>query len=240
MCQVLGGIEMKQNNRKWWLSFFVVVLSLSVTIHTSFLSRKVVQVATYYSWGSRGNTVREIQRRLKDWGYYYGNVDGIYGYQTWEAVRRFQRKHGLKVDGIAGKNTLEKIGISTYSSTQQASTDANRNVYLLAAAIYGEARGEPYVGQVAVGAVILNRVKHASFPNTIAGVVYQPGAFDAVTDGQINLNPDETAKKAARDALNGWDPTSGCIYYWNPATATSKWIWSRTIITQIGRHVFAK
>lgn len=191
---------------------------------------------TVYSWGARGETVREIQRRLKNWGYYDGSVDGIYGYGTWAAVRKFQQKNGLKVDGVAGTSTLQALGIPTGSSQSSDS----RNVYLLAAAIYGEARGEPYTGQVAVGAVILNRVRHTSFPNTIAGVIYQPGAFDAVRDGQINLTPNETAYKAARDALNGWDPTGGCIYYWNPATATSKWIWSRPIITQIGKHVFAK
>lgn len=189
-----------------------------------------------YSWGARGETVREIQRRLKNWGYYDGSVDGIYGYGTWAAVRKFQQKNGLKVDGVAGTSTLQALGIPTGSSQSSDS----RNVYLLAAAIYGEARGEPYTGQVAVGAVILNRVRHTSFPNTIAGVIYQPGAFDAVRDGQINLTPNETAYKAASDALNGWDPTGGCIYYWNPATATSKWIWSRPIITQIGKHVFAK
>jgi len=237
---VLGGVNMKQGNKKWWFSICIMLLSVSIASYTYFLSQETIQVSTYYSWGSRGDTVREIQRRLKAWGYYEGNVDGIYGYRTWQAVRKFQQKHGLKVDGIAGRNTLEKIGISSYQATQAVSTDANRNVYLLAAAIYGESRGEPYVGQVAVGAVVLNRVRHASFPNSIAGVVYQPGAFDAVRDGQINLTPDETAKKAARDALNGWDPTGGCIYYWNPATATSKWIWSRPIVTQIGRHVFAK
>lgn len=192
-----------------------------------------------YSWGARGETVREIQRRLRNWGYYNGSVDGIYGYGTWSAVRSFQQKNGLKVDGVTGTGTLQALGIST-GTTQSTQTSDSRNVYLLAAAIHGEARGEPYTGQVAVGAVVLNRVRHSSFPNSIAGVVYQPGAFDAVKDGQINLTPNETSYKAARDALNGWDPSGGCIYYWNPVTATSKWIWSRPIITQIGKHVFAK
>jgi N-acetylmuramoyl-L-alanine amidase len=192
-----------------------------------------------YSWGARGETVREIQRRLKNWGYYNGSVDGVYGYGTWSAVRKFQQKNGLKVDGVTGRGTLQALGISAGGSQSTQSAD-NKNVYLLAAAIHGEARGEPYTGQVAVGGVILNRVRHSSFPNSIAGVVYQPGAFDAVQDGQINLAPNESSYKAARDALNGWDPSGGAIYYWNPATATSKWIWSRPIIKQIGKHVFAK
>ena len=189
-----------------------------------------------YSWGARGETVREIQRRLKNWGYYNGSVDGIYGYGTWSAVKKFQQKNGLKADGVTGAATLQALGIPT----GQSQTSWERNLYLLAAAIHGEARGEPYEGKVAVGAVIMNRVRHSSFPNTIAGVIYQPGAFDAVADGQINLTPDDSAFKAARDALNGWDPTGGAIYYWNPATATSSWVWSRPIIKQIGKHVFAK
>lgn len=192
-----------------------------------------------YSWGARGEVVREIQRRLQQWGFYTGTVDGVYGARTWNAVRDFQRRHGLTVDGVAGRATLEKMGIPV--RTQATATGSHdRDIYLMAAAINGEARGEPYLGQVAVGAVILNRVRHSSFPNTIAGVIYQPGAFDAVRDGQINLAPQESTFRAARDAMNGWDPTGGCIYYWNPVTATSRWIWSRPILKQIGKHVFAK
>ena len=174
---------------------------------------------------------------MKNWGYYKGNIDGIYGYQTYQAVRLFQQKNGLKVDGIAGPETLAALGLPTGKSTSQTS---NKDLNLLARVIYAEARGDPYVGQVAIGAVVLNRVRDSRFPKTIAGVIYQPGAFTAVADGQINLEPNETAYKAARDALNGWDPTYGCVYYWNPATATSKWVWSRPIVTQIGKHVFAK
>jgi len=158
-----------------------------------------------YSWGSRGETVREIQRRLKNWGYYKGNIDGVYGYGTWSAVRGFQRKNGITVDGVTGSATLAALGIPT----GHTASEGNKNVHLLAAAIHGEARGEPYTGKVAVGAVILNRVRHSSFPNSIAGVIYQPGAFDAVKDGQINLTPDEGSIKAAKDALNGWDPSGG-------------------------------
>ena len=116
------------------------------------------------------------------------------------------------------------------------------DMQLLARAINGEARGEGYEGQVAVGAVIINRTKNSAFPKTISGVIYQPGAFTAVTDGQINvpLESGSQVLKAARDAINGFDPTNGCIYYWNPATATSKWIWSRQVVKKIGKHYFAK
>ena len=149
---------------------------------------------------------------MKRWGYYSGNVDGIYGSQTVNAVKYFQRKNGLTQDGIAGPATLKAMGIYS-SSSSSSSTSNSSNVNLLARLIYGEARGEPYTGQVAVGAVVLNRVKSSSFPNTIAGVIYQSGAFDVVSDGQINLTPNSTAKKAAQDALNGWDPSYGAIYY---------------------------
>ncbi len=184
--------------------------------------------------GSTGSEVTKIQTRLKNWGYYKGAVDGKYGAATQKAVKEFQRKNGLTVDGIAGSSTLNAMGISSSSG----STASNNDVYLLARAINGEARGEPYSGQVAVGAVILNRVKHPSFPNTVAGVIYQPGAFTAVDDGQIDAAMTSSCERAARDALNGWDPTGGAIYYYNPVTATNKWIRSRPIILTIGKHVF--
>lgn len=179
--------------------------------------------------------IKTVQQKLKNWGYYTGSVDGIYGTKTKSAVKSFQRKNGLAVDGIVGKQTAKALGMNLSSTTTQTSSDK----YLLAKAIYGEARGEPYNGQVAVAAVILNRVKNPNFPNTIAGVIYQKGAFTAVDDGQINLTPNDTALRAAQDALNGWDPTYGCIYYFNPATATSKWIWSRKQVITIGKHIFA-
>ena len=190
-------------------------------------------------YGSRGSEVTAIQKKLKNWGYYTGSIDGIYGSKTVTAVKKFQSKNGLTVDGIAGTNTLKAMGINNTDNTNNSSSNST-NLNLLSRLVYSEARGEPYKGQVAVAAVVLNRVASSSFPNTISGVIYQSGSFDAVSDGQINLNPDSTAKKAAQDALNGWDPTSGCIYYFNPATATSKWIWSRPQIVKIGKHIFCK
>ena len=182
---------------------------------------------------------KTVQTKLKRWGYYKGNIDGIYGPKTKEAVKYFQRKNGLSADGIVGPKTAAALGMSLSSSSTSSSSQSSSDLYLLAKCVYAEARGEPYEGQVAVAAVILNRVKSASFPNTIAGVIYQPYAFTAVSDGQINLTPNDTAYKAAQDALNGWDPTYGCLYYYNPATATSSWIWSRKTVVTIGKHVFA-
>lgn len=191
-------------------------------------------------YGSRGEEVRTIQTKLKRWGYYSGNIDGIYGSQTQSAVRWFQSKNGLSVDGIAGPKTLAAMGIFNSSTNSGSSATNSNDLNLLARLVYGEARGEPYSGQVAVAAVVLNRVRSSSFPNTIAGVIYQSGAFDVVKDGQINLAPDSTAKKAAQDALNGWDPSYGAIYYFNPKTATNKWIWSRPATVTIGNHRFCK
>lgn len=197
--------------------------------------------ATVY-WGSRGAEVRSVQTKLKQWGYYDGAVDGVFGQDTYDAVVRFQRKNGLAVDGVAGPATLAAMGISSGSAvaaSTSSSSSYSSDVELLARLIYGEARGEPYVGMVAVGAVVLNRVKSSQFPNTIAGVIYQSGAFDAVSDGQINMTPNEQSRRAARDAMNGWDPTGGCLYYYNPSTATSSWIWSREVRLTIGDHSFA-
>ena len=190
-------------------------------------------------YGTRGEEVKQIQTKLKRWGYYSGEVAGIYGSKTLSAVKYFQRKNGLTVDGIAGPATLKALGI-TSSSNSSGSSSSNSNLYLLSKVVYSEARGEPYKGQVAVAAVVLNRMSSSKFPNTMAGVVYQEGAFTAVADGQINLEPDATARKAAQDAINGWDPTSGCIYYFNPNTATSSWIWSRPQVITIGKHIFCK
>ena len=219
------------------LIFTLLITLLSSVIFLYITNKNEVEALSKY--GSRGEEVRQIQEKLKRWGYYNGNVDGIYGSQTLEAVKYFQRKNGLTVDGIAGPATLKAMGIFNSNNSSSSSSNSS-DVNLLARIIYGEARGEPYSGQVAVGAVVLNRVKSSSFPNTISGVIYQSGAFDAVRDGQINLSPDSTAKKAAQDALNGWDPSYGAIYYFNPSTATNKWIWSRPMTVTIGRHRFCK
>ena len=218
---------------------FIAIMLLVVTFITT-LAMQNNEVLSLSKYGSRGSEVSTIQEKLKRWGYYTGNVDGIYGSLTVAAVKKFQQKNGLTVDGIAGTQTLTAMGITSSSSSGGSSTNNSSNVNLLARVIYGEARGEPYTGQVAVGAVIMNRVRSSKFPNTIAGVVYQSGAFDAVADGQVNLNPDSTAKKAAQDALNGWDPSYGAIYYFNPNTATNKWIWSRPLTVTIGKHRFCK
>ncbi len=218
-----------------------ILLSATIAIAILIMAYKNNNsVEALSKYGSRGSEVSQIQTKLKRWGYYNGNVDGIYGTQTVNAVKYFQRKNGLAVDGIAGPATLKAMGIYTSSTTSSGGASNSSNVNLLARLIYGEARGEPYTGQVAVGAVVMNRVKSSSFPNSISGVIYQSGSFDAVRDGQINLSPDATAKKAAQDAINGWDPSYGAIYYFNPSTATNKWIWSRPMTITIGRHRFCK
>lgn len=192
--------------------------------------------AVAYRQGSSGSTVTTIQTKLKRWGYYTGAVDGIYGSDTVKAVRLFQARNGLTVDGVAGKATLAAMGISAGSSA--TSTHSTGDVSLLAKVISAEARGEPYAGQVAVGAVILNRIRHPAFPGSVSGVVYEPGAFSCMDDGQIDKPVADSAYRAARDAMNGSDPSGGAIYYFNPATATSAWIWSRPLITVIGKHRF--
>lgn len=213
--------------KKIFFIIAIIICLISVSIGVFATSRR----------GSSGSEVRQIQEKLKRWGYYNGSVDGIYGSKTEAAVKKFQRANGLTADGIAGKNTLAAMGINSNSSSgSSGSNDLN----LLSKVVYSEARGEPYVGQVAVAAVVLNRISSSSFPNSMSGVVYQAGAFDAVSDGQINLTPNATARKAAQDAINGWDPTYGAIYYFNPATATSKWIWSRPQVLTIGKHIFCK
>ncbi len=198
-----------------------------------------VAYAAVLQQGSKGADVKTLQQKLKNWGYYTGAVDGVFGAKTKQAVISFQKKNNLKADGIVGAKTLAALGMKL-SSVGSSSGSSSSDEYLLAKLIYGEARGESYVGQVAVGAVVMNRIKSSSFPNTMSGVIYQSYAFTAVADGQINLTPNETAKKAAKDAMNGWDPTYGAIYYYNPKTATSSWIFSRQTTITIGNHVFAK
>ena len=216
----------------------VIMLLMFIFLFAIVLTSEVTTEETLSRFGSSGSEVRNIQTKLKNWGYYTGSVDGVYGSRTVAAVKSFQRNNGLTADGIAGTQTLAAMGISSGRSSNTGTNSAN--IDLLARAIHGEARGEPYTGMVAVGAVILNRVDSPNFPSTVAGVVYQKGAFDAVSDGQINLTPNEQSYNAARDAMNGWDPTGGAIYYFNPATATNKWIWSRPLTITIGKHRFCK
>lgn len=209
----------------------ILLITFSIPIYNYAVSK----------YGSSGEEVRKIQQKLKSWGYYTGNVDGVYGSKTFEAVKKFQKKNNLTVDGIAGEKTLSALGITSSGNSSGGSTSSNNtDLNLLSRLVYGEARGEQYTGMVAVAATVLNRVSDSRFPNTIAGVIYQSGAYTCVSDGQINLSPNAQAKKAAQDAINGWDPTSGCIYYFNPSTATSKWIWSRPQVLTIGKHIFCK
>ena len=224
-------IIMDRRRLSWSLALLFAVNVIVIMFAQSLPSAK----AAVYKQGSTGNTVSQIQTKLKNWGYYSGGVDGIYGSATEAAVKAFQRKNGLTVDGKAGPQTLQAMGISTGGS---ASNSNSGDVALLARLISAEARGEPYNGQVAVGAVVLNRMKHPSFPNTMSGVIYQPGAFSCLSDGQFNQPVADSAYRAARDALNGWDPSGGAVYYFNPATATSKWIWSRPLLITIGKHRF--
>lgn len=214
-------------------SLRVIVLSL-LLVSLLALSASASVVA----WGSRGSQVSLVQQKLKQYGYYDGAVDGVFGKETYNAVVWFQEKNGLKADGAVGPSTAAALGI-TFTGTVSASTYQESEVRILARLVSGEARGEPYVGQVAVAAVVLNRVKSPAFPNTISGVIFQTGAFDAVWDGQFDMEPTENSIRAARDALNGWDPTGGCLYYYNPSTATNSWIWTRQVQLTIGKHAFA-
>ena len=211
----------------------LLIISLSgITYYISLYSDNITVISQQ---GSRGNEVRQIQKKLKQLGYYKGNIDGLYGSDTKKAVISFQKNCGLTADGIAGPKTLLYLGLTSSSSSGSFSSN---EIYLLAKVIEAEARGESYTGQVAVGAVILNRVDHASFPDSVSGVVYQSGAFDCVYDSNWSVEPSATSKKAANDAINGWDPTGGAIYYYNPSKTSNQWIRSRPVITVIGNHNF--
>lgn len=210
------------------MKYIKIIISLILVICIFSLSAFALS-----KFGSRSDEVVQIQTKLKRWGYYDGEIDGIFGSATKKAVISFQKKNGLVADGIAGKKTLEAMGIFSNGSGNSSS-----NYDLLARIISAEARGEPYMGQVAVGAVILNRIEHPSFPDTMSGVIYQKGAFSCLDDGQFYEPVSESAYKAATDALNGLDPSGGAIYYYNPKKATSKWIFSRPVITTIGNHRF--
>lgn len=222
----------------------LVALLMALITLVCLLAVVITADAAVVKVGSSGQTVKTIQTKLKRWGYYKGSVDGVYGSQTKSAVQYFQRKNGLTADGIVGSATAKAMGISlsgsssASSGTTTANKVSNSDLYLLSCCVYGEARGESYTGKVAVAAVILNRVASSAFPNTVSGVIYQKGAFTCVSDGQINLGTNDECTRAAQDALNGWDPSGGALYYFNPATATSKWIWSRPQIITIGKHIF--
>ncbi len=206
------------------------ILILSLSISGVFALSKI---------GSRSDEVRQIQTALKNRGYFDSKVDGIFGTLTKKAVERFQKDNNLKVDGIVGKNTLKALGISNGDNDYYGGYNSS-DFELLARIISAEARGEPYIGQVAVGAVVLNRIEHPSFPDTLSAVVYQKGAFSCLDDGQFYEPIADSCYSAARDAINGVDPSGGAIYYYNPVTATNKWIQSRKIITTIGKHRFCE
>jgi N-acetylmuramoyl-L-alanine amidase len=264
--------------------FFLSLLCLCFTL--SFQNEKSEAFSSQViEHGSMGDDVIELQARLQYIGFYHGTIDGVFGWKTYWALRNFQYEYGMKVDGLAGKTTKDKlVSVSKYNksyvkkniqqgneftyyggtplnqqvkkksaspSTKSAKKNpASKNINhlpdgfsqsdinLMANAVFGEARGEPFVGQVAVAAVILNRVDSPKFPNNVSGVIFQPGAFTAVSDGQIWLTPNKEAKEAVMDAINGWDPSYGALYYFNPDTATSSWIWGRPQIETIGNHIF--
>ena len=222
----------------------VVALLLVVAAVVAVAVALPVANAAVIKVGSRGTTVKTIQTKLKRWGYYKGGIDGIFGNQTRDAVKYFQRRNGLTADGIVGSATARAMGITLKGSSSGSSGNvsagniSNNDLYLLRCCVYGEARGESYTGKVAVAAVVLNRLDSSKFPNSISGVIYQKGAFTCVDDGQINLGTNDECTRAAQDALNGWDPTGGALYYFNPKTATSKWIWSRPQLVTIGKHIF--
>ena len=210
---------------------FVILLTLAMLLSVCGIS-----AAGLSKIGSRSEEVRAVQQALKEKGYYNYTVDGIFGTRTRSAVISFQRDNGLQQDGIAGEKTLKALGVSTSGSSYGGYSSSDYD--LLARIISAEARGESYLGQVAVGAVILNRIEHPSFPDTLSGVIYQKGAFSCLNDGQFYESVADSAYSAARDAINGLDPSGGAIYYYNPSTATSKWIFSRPVITTIGNHRF--
>lgn len=226
-------------------SFISILLILTLIFSASYLVRENYSenhgaISTLSKLGSRGEEVRKIQKKLKELGYYSGSVDGIYGSGTQKAVKDFQKNCGITADGIAGAKTLKFLGLSSTSSNSSTGSYSQSDVTLLAKLIAAEARGESYKGQVAVGAVVLNRVEHSSFPDTIAGVIYQKGAFSCVNDSNWNVAPNETSIKAARDCINGWDPSGGAIYYYNPNKTSNAFMHSRPVITVIGNHRFCK
>lgn len=217
---------------------FAIIICIASVVKINADNKEAQEVLS--KLGSRGDEVRRIQNKLKALGFFEGAVDGIYGVKTQRAVRQFQKSVGITADGIAGQKTLLYMGLGSGGSSSNTGGFSSSDVYLLAKVIAAEARGESYTGQVAVGAVVLNRVDSSSFPDTVSGVVYQKGAFSAVTDSNWSVSPDNTSRKAAQDAINGWDPSGGALYYYNPAKTSNKWIRTRPVITTIGKHLFCK
>ncbi len=218
----------------------ILILIISLLFCGSLCTGLKLNIENYISAiskiGSKGEDVKKIQNKLKEKGYYNGSTDGVFGAKTKNAVIKFQKDKGLTQDGIVGSKTLKALGI--FGQNNQTGKYSDSDINLLAKIITAESRGEPYSGQVAVGAVILNRVEHPSFPDTLAGVIYQPGAFSCLQDGQINAKTEDSCKKAARDAMNGTDPTGGAIYYYNPAKTSNSFMWSRPVLITIGKHKF--
>jgi N-acetylmuramoyl-L-alanine amidase len=231
-----------------WVGILALTLTIFVglTPETSYSFGK-----TTLKIGSTHSDVYELQGRLSYLGFYKGKIDGQFGNQTYWAVRNFQYKFGMQVDGVVGaktklmlwkatQNWTPSVNRTTRSTLVSTKKYSESEIKIMARAVYGEARGEPYEGKVAVAAVILNRINSSLFPNTPSSVIFEPRAFTAVDDGQIWLEPNASAYKAVRDALNGWDPTGNALYYFNPDTATSAWIWSRPQIKKIGKHIFSR
>lgn len=215
-----------------------IIAAVAVVVCVAVFALPMASGASYRK-GDTGQMVTQIQTRLKNWGYYTGEVDGIFGSQTESAVRYFQKRNGLTVDGIVGRQTLAALGIRDTASS--GSSSYSSEIQLLARTIAAEGRGESYLGQVAIGAVIMNRVEHPSFPNTISGVIYQSGAFEAVLNGHIWETPvPAECTRAAVEAYNGYDPTYGCLYYYNPAKTSNKWMTSKPVYMVIGAHYFCK
>ncbi|MFZ3170723.1 MAG: spore cortex-lytic enzyme [Carboxydocellales bacterium] len=234
----------------WKILIVLSLIAVMIGLGVNYLPSSFPTISQSLYWGSSGKQVNELQWRLQQWGYYNGPIDGSYGNATAQAVRKFQSNNGLAADGVAGKGTLVALGLWTgdtgagtrgvVSTATSRGLDRRGNVTLLARVIHGEAGSEPYLGKVAVGAVILNRTASPLFPNTLAGVIYQPLAFESVSNGIVNREPSAESLKAAQESMNGWDPTYGALFFWNPSKPVSKWIWSRSIIATIGAHVFAR
>lgn len=234
-------IKMTKTMKKILSILLAVTIALSAAISSALVFETVFKDESSFAlskFGSTGSEVKRIQTKLKELGYYYDNVDGVYGTNTKNAVTRFQKNCGITADGICGQKTLLYLGLGDSSSTDNNTSFSNADVELLAKVISAEARGESYEGQVAVGAVILNRIAHPSFPDSLSGVIYQKGAFSCVNDSNWYQAVAESSKKAARDALNGWDPSGGAIYYYNPSKTNDSFMHSRTVVKVIGSHRF--